>query len=211
MMTGEEWPTLRLIGALTSSEELPAGGYRAGLPSQHEMIYGLCEKTDVTLIDCHTSVACVGVGPPERWRQSLTVRLMLAGIRLADPGEACFDQIVVGVDQLLTWSGLTGISEQSLLCRCGVSLGSRRAGRLQPPGRVGVDHAGDRPRRQDVGGPRGAEARRERRLQRRGPRALQCGCADRPVDQALAGPFDLGHGTCLRRPRDHAPASAGRP
>jgi hypothetical protein len=107
---GDTGPTLRLIGAFWREEQTSTGAYNLTLPEAHPLIHGLCEQGEVTLVDCGPGGGVRRhLGSPLRWRQSLQARLMLVGILLAQPDETYFDRIVVGVDHLLAWSGLSGI------------------------------------------------------------------------------------------------------
>jgi hypothetical protein len=109
-LAGENRPTLRLIGTFTNEEQQPGGAFGVTVPERHRMIHGRCGGRDVTLIDCQSMGTRGGLRPPREWLQRIEADLMLVGIRLDDPEELFFDQIIVGVDHLLEWSRLSGIS-----------------------------------------------------------------------------------------------------
>jgi ApeA N-terminal domain 1 len=108
--TGDTRPTLRLIGAFTHAEQLSTGAYEITVPEKHALIYGLCERHEITLVDCTTSR--LSRSSVRQWRHSLQARQLLVGIWLDQPEEACFDRIIVDVDNLLGWSGLTGFRNE---------------------------------------------------------------------------------------------------
>jgi hypothetical protein len=122
--TGEDRPTLKLIGALTRENETSTGAYDITMPEDYPLIHGLCEQGEVTLVDCQ-SVA-FRLGMPGRSRQSWAARRMLVGILLDQPDEAYFDQIDIGVDHLLAWSGHSGISDDHFFTDKRLTGGSYR-------------------------------------------------------------------------------------
>ncbi len=107
---GDTRPTLRLIGAFTHAEECSSGAYEVSVPEKHALIHGLCEHHEITLVDCNQSK--LSRSSVRQWRQSLQARQLLVGIWLDQPEEACFDRIIVDVDNLLGWSGLTGFRNE---------------------------------------------------------------------------------------------------
>jgi hypothetical protein len=101
--TGAARPTLRLIGAFAGAD----------IWEEHALIHGLCETGAVMLIDCRTRSIEERFGSAAQQRQHIEARLMLVGPVLLDqPGEVYFDQIIVGVDHLLAWSGQSGIMDE---------------------------------------------------------------------------------------------------
>lgn len=105
-------PTLRLIGAFTSSEEQSAGSFRIDSRDDLPLIHGRCEGTAVTLLQCREANFVGRLTGPEDWRQTLKAQLMLVGIWLGDPDEECFDQIVIGIDHLLAWARKSGLRRE---------------------------------------------------------------------------------------------------
>ena len=53
-LSGEDRPTLRLIGTFTHEQQEPGGAFHVTVPERHRMIHGRCEGKAVTLIDCQS-------------------------------------------------------------------------------------------------------------------------------------------------------------
>ena len=106
-------PQLRLLGSFTTRVEESPGSFNVRPIKELPVVFGEAEGVAVTLVDCRQNGCNMRLGGGVRaWRQRLHVGLMLVGIWLTDPNDdQYFDQIVIGVDHLHAWAGLTGFEQ----------------------------------------------------------------------------------------------------
>lgn len=83
---------VRLIGGF-DSQLMPA-------------VHGTFDRVPITLVDCiATTTQGQGIGPTAVvYRQDIEPRLLLHGITLPDPAEACFSAVDVEIENLSSWS-----------------------------------------------------------------------------------------------------------
>jgi hypothetical protein len=107
-------PSLRLLGAFTYRVEERPGVFSVKTIETAPLIHGNCDGKQVTLLSCRQSLLNTKFSATTAWRQTFAAQFMLVGIWLERPDEEYFDEIVIGIDNLLAWSTKSGLEREDV-------------------------------------------------------------------------------------------------